>query len=186
MKRLQSWRSWLRVAPLAFLFSSQFWFDLPVQAQDGPTEYDLKAFVYQFLAYVTWPEGKAGQEPLVIGVVGANALANNLAALAADKDFTARPIEIRRLRSDADPRDLHVLFVAADRNDDSAALLRSAAQQAVLTITETQPRPADAMINFRIVDSKVRFEVGLGRVRASNMDISARLLGVALRVEELP
>ncbi|MDY6982600.1 MAG: YfiR family protein, partial [Pseudomonadota bacterium] len=148
---------------------------------------DLKAaFVYQFLAYVTWPPAKAQQEPLIIGVIGAGELANNLAALAADEAFASRPIEVLRLGSDDDPRGLHVLFVAEDESAASVALLREAADNGVLTITEANPRPADAMINFEIVDSKVRFEVALGRVRASGMDISARLLGVALRVVEGP
>lgn len=173
--------------PLAILLATQLWPDLPAYAQGGPSEYDLKAaFVYQFLAYVTWPAAKAAQEPLVIGVVGAGELANNLAALAADEAFASRPITILRLGSDDDPRGLHVLFVAANESAESAVLLREAADNGVLTITETNPRPADAMINFEVIDSKVRFEVALGRARASGMDISARLLGVALRVVEEP
>lgn len=187
MKRLQSWHGWLRVVPLAFLLTSQFWVELPAHAQGGPSEYDLKAaFIYQFLAYISWPAAKAEREPLLIGIVGAAEVANNLAALAADEGFAARPIEILRLDIDDDPRDLHVLFVADEYGADAAMLLRTAADNAVLTITETNPRPADAMINFEIIDSRVRFDIALGRARASGMDISARLLGVALRVEETP
>lgn len=187
MKRLQSWHGWLRVVPLAFLLSMQLWIDLPAHAQNGPSEYDLKAaFIYQFLAYVTWPSGKAEREPLLIGIVGAEEIANNLAALAAEEGFAARPIAVLRFDPAGDPRDLHVLFVAADRSAGVGELLRIAADNAVLTITESSPRPADSMINFEIIDSKVRFDVALGRARASGMDISARLLGVALRVEDTP
>ncbi|MGV3592650.1 MAG: YfiR family protein [Gammaproteobacteria bacterium] len=187
MTNLRFWHGWLRIVPLALLLTAPLWAETPAKAQSGPSEYDLKAaFVYQFLAYVTWPQSKPAEGPLIIGVVGAGELADNLAALAMERGFAARPIEIRRLSVDADPRDLHVLFVAATYGDEAGMLLRAAADAGVLTVTETLPRPPDAMINFEVVDNRVRFEVALGRARASGMDISARLLGVALRVVDVP
>ncbi|HEY0962896.1 MAG TPA: YfiR family protein [Pseudomonadales bacterium] len=187
MKHARFWHCWMRVVPMALLLTAPLWADTPAHAQSGPSEYDLKAaFVYQFLAYVTWPASKPPNGPLVIGVVGAGELADNLAALAAAGAAPVRPIDIRRLSVDADPRDLHVLFVADVFDDEADPLLRAAADAGVLTVTETLPRPPDAMINFEIVDNKVRFEVALGRARASGMDISARLLGVALRVVDTP
>lgn len=159
-----------------------------VRAQAGPSEYDLKAaFVYQFLAYVTWPDSpNPASGPLRIGVVGASELADNLAALASNQGASARAIEIRRLAPDADPRDLHVLFVAAGFSGAAAAQLQTAVDNAVLTVTEDLPRPSDSMINFEVIDSKVRFDVALGLARQSGLDVSARLLQVALRVLEQP
>ena len=187
MKRLRVPHGWLRLVLLAAMLTAQLWADMPVHAQAGPSEYDLKAaFVYQFLAYVTWPASKPPVGPFVIGVVGANELAGNLAALGAEAGPSARPIEIRRLSVDDDPRDLHVLFVAADRSAEADALISAAADAAVLTVTESLPRHADAMINFEIVENRVRFEVALGPVRASGLEVSARMLGVALRVVEAP
>jgi hypothetical protein len=155
-------------------------------AQGGPSEYDLKAaFVYQFLAYVSWPEAKTGNGPVVIGVLGANELAGNLTALARANDG-ARPIEVRMLAADADPRDLHVLFVAADAAAEAGSLLQGAATHAVLTITETVPRSPHSVINFEVIGGKVRFDVALGLAREGGMDISARLLQVALRVVDQP
>lgn len=187
MMNVRFWHGWLRIVPLLLLLTAPLWADTPAQAQSGPSEYDLKAaFVYQFLAYVTWPQSKPAEGPIIIGVVGAGELADNLAALAMERGFAARPIEIRRVSIDADPREFHVLFVAGTSDDDADRLLRAAADAAVLTVTETLPRPPDSMINFEVVDNRVRFEVALGRARASGMDISARLLGVALRVVDAP
>jgi hypothetical protein len=42
------------------------------------------------------------------------------------------------------------------------------------------------MINFEIIDNRVRFEVALGLARRSGLDISGRLLQVALRVVDEP
>lgn len=183
---LRSWRVSTRTLRLALLLAAQLLGEQAALAQGGPSEYDLKAaFLYQFLAYVTWPEAKAGDGAIVIGVLGASELASDLLALAS-RAPGQRPIEVRTVTRDTDPRDLHVLFVAAARADESAALLRNAAANAVLTVTEKLPRSPNSMINFEVIDSKVRFDVALGLVRANGMDISARLLQVALRVVEQP
>lgn len=183
MHRARSWRKAalsLLLAALALASSAAF--------AQAPSEYDLKAaFVYQFLSYVTWPERKLRADGrLLIGVVGAPELAENLAVLAREQTPAARMIEVRTLMPDGDARDLNVLFVAAEYQDAAAALLQAAALDAVLTITEGDPRPAGSIINFEIIDSKVRFDVALNLARQGGMDISARLLQVALRIVDAP
>lgn len=154
----------------------------------APSEYDLKAaFVYQFLSYVSWPGGVAtANDVLVVGVVGAPELGNNLAILAGDQAATSRPVDVRIVGPDVDVRDLDVLFVAASSAARTDALLQSAVENGVLTITETLPRPAHSVINFEVIDNRVRFDVALGLARQNGLDVSGRLLQVALRVIEAP
>jgi hypothetical protein len=180
------WPASTRLLSLALLLVMSLLAEESASAQGGLSEYDLKAaFVYQFLAYVTWPEAKPADGRVIIGVLGANELAGNLAALARETDGT-RVIEVRTLAADADPRDLHVLFVAADVAAEAAALLQSASANGVLTVTETVPRSPHSIINFEVIGGKVRFDVALDLARQNDMDISARLLQVALRVVEQP
>lgn len=176
----------VRLRSLALLLAIYLFASETTFAQPSPSEYDLKAaFVYQFLAYVTWPDAKTPDGPLVVGVLGASELAGNLSALASQTGGV-RPIEVRMLTPDSDPRDLHVLFVAADLAGESAVLLQTASANAVLTVTEALPRSPYSMINFEIIGSKVRFDIALDLARRNGMDISARLLQVALRVMEQP
>jgi hypothetical protein len=190
-----SWRkfhSWnvhsLRSISVTLLLTASLSAENSVRAQLDPSEYDLKAaFLYQFLAYVSWPEGKASDEgKVLIGVVGAPELADNLATLANNQPDSARAIEVRTLAPDADPGALHVVFVAADLNDEAEGLLRAATANAVLTITEDLPRPENSIINFEIIDDKVRFDIALGLARQSGLEISARLLQVASRIVDQP
>ena len=175
------------VAPMVLLIAAML-AESSALAQIAPSEYDLKAaFVYQFLTYVSWPESKAGANGvIVIGVVGAPELADNLATLSRNQEIDARLIEVRNLTPDGDPRSLHVLFVARNPNVETDVLLQAAVDNAVLTITEELPRPSNSIINFEIIDSKVRFDVALGLARRNGLDVSGRLLQVALRVLELP
>ena len=156
-------------------------------AQAAPSEDALKAaFVFQFLSYVTWPESKHGDGVLHIGVVGAEELADNLAMLSRNESADARAIKVHTVPLDGDPRDLHVLFVDAKTAGAVDALLQTALAGGVLTITESLPRPAHSVINFEIIGSKVRFDVALGLARQNGLDVSGRLLQVALRVIDAP
>lgn len=188
MKACFTWRFTARVVMAAVLLVVALIPEAPVQAQSGPSEYDLKAaFVFQFLAYVTWPESKSADgSPILIGIVGADELARNLTELAGTRGVGTRSMEIRRLGPDADPALLHLLFVADEYAANADELLRRAVASGVVTVTETLPRPPASVINFEIIDSRIRFDVALGLARANGMDVSARLLQVALRVMEQP
>lgn len=156
--------------------------------QDAPSEYALKAaFVYQFLSYVTWPDGNASADGRIhIGVVGAQELVDNLQTIAESPEGSLRMIDISRLELDGDARDLQVLFVGTAFTDGADLLLQGAVANAVLTVTEELPRPANSIINFEIIDNRVRFDIDLALAREHGMDISARLLQVALRVLDQP
>lgn len=158
-------------------------------AQIQASEYDLKAaFLYQFTSYVSWPEDALDPDAaLLFGVVGAPELADNLARLANAPNGEGRSIEVRRMNAGDDPAGLHVLFVAGRQSRAAATMLQAAQQHAVLTVTEDDaPRPQYSVINFEILDGKVRFDISLDNARASDLTISARLLQVALRVLGAP
>lgn len=165
---------------------------LPAAAysQYQASEYDLKAaFLVQFTSYVTWPDGRRNDPsvPLRFGIVGAPELADNLTAMVGTPALAGRAIEVRRLNEDDNPSGLHVLFVAGEGGPSAELLLDRALDQAVLTVTE-QPEPTSpvSVINFEVLDGKVRFEVSLAAAQQGALSISARLLQVAARVTGEP
>lgn len=179
-----------RLLPLVLALGMAVLSGTEALGQFQASEYDLKAaFLFQFTSYITWPEGLRNDPtaPLLFGVVGAPELADNLAAMAGTQNLNGRPIEVRRMGEDDSPAGLHVLFVAGDRNRSADALLREAIDEAVLTVTEHDARRSpDSVINFQIVDGKVRFDVSLDAAQEGGLSISARLLQVALRVTGAP
>jgi hypothetical protein len=177
-----------RAAALALLLGMGVLVQEPAFAQLAPSEYDLKAaFIYQFLSYISWPETKAGTDDvLLIGVVGAPELADNLSMLAGNQSDDARAIEVRKLLPEGDARALHILFVDVEATAQARVLLQSAVSNGVVTITEQLPRPADSIINFEVIGGKVRFDIALGLARQHGVDVSGRLLQVALRVIDSP
>ncbi len=153
------------------------------------SEYDLKtAFLYQFTLYVEWPAERLGatNEPLVFGVVGADEMANNLQQLTAS-NVQGHPIEVRELAPGADVSDLHVLFVTKEQEANSAGMLRAAVANSVLAVTENASGlPQNSVINFALVDGKVRFDVSLTNAQTADLEISSRLLQIARSVAGQP
>ena len=153
---------------------------------DGTAEYQVKAaFVCKFGNYVDWPPqtlGAAG-EPFRIGVLASSAVAEDFRRTAAAASVAGRPVEVRRLVRGEVPDGLHVVFVSRAMASHAGEVIAAAQGRPVLTVTELDPGGTTGMINFVVVDDKVRFDVLLPPATQSGLKISVRLLSVARRVE---
>ena len=156
------------------------------QSEVQASEYRVKAaFLYKFGAYIEWPDGsfQRPDSPLVIGVLGADALAEELAQIVAGRNVNGRPVSVRKLRAGGSIEGLHILFVGRGDGGRLAEILASAKGRPLLTVTESeQALELGSMINFVLVDDKVRFDVSLLPADLGSVKISARLLAVARKV----
>nr|WP_229506528.1 YfiR family protein [Massilia sp. BJB1822] len=143
------------------------------------------AFLYKFLGYVEFPSADAGA-PLTVGVVDADDVAAELGRITAGRTVSNRVIAVRTLNEGDALAGLNILFVGAD-TDKPAQWLRAAQQHSVLGISETDSGlQQGAVINFRVVDERVRFEVSLPAAEKSNLKLSSRLLSVAYQIQKGP
>lgn len=143
------------------------------------------AFLYKFLGYADFPAGSFADAttPVSIGVVGADDMAVELTRIAAGRLVAGRMITVRALREQDLAQPLHVLFVAGQDDARAARLLRAANAQ--LTVTECDGGlRSGSVINFTIVDDRVRFDVSLDAAEKNNVKLSSRLLTVANRVQK--
>jgi len=151
-------------------------------AQDdlGPDELHVKAaFLYKFTSYVDWPEGAfAGADgPFLVGVQGADALYGELGQLVASRKVHERAVLVRRLVPGESTAGLHMLFAGR------GSALRAEPGRPVLVVTEAEGEmPLGSMINFRLVERRVRFDIALDAVETAGLRMSSRLLAVARRV----
>jgi len=151
------------------------------QAQPA-TEHAVKAaFLFKFAGYVEWP-APAPQpgEPFVIGTMGADEVASELARMLPGRSIEGRPVVVRTVREGESLRGLNVLFIGRGEPNPRPAI-RAAQQHGVLTVTETGLE-AGAAINFVMTESRVGFEVSLDSVERAGHRISSRMLAVARRV----
>ena len=78
---------------------------------------------------------------------------------------------------------MQILFIGGSDAGRLSDILASTKGRPVLTVTESEDTFAlGSMINFVIVDDKVRFDVALREAELANLKVSARLLSVARKV----
>ena len=153
------------------------------QADTEALEYRVKAaFVCKFAGYVEWPAQlfAARDSPIVIGVLAADPGADELVRTAAGLSADGRPLVVRKLRRGEALSGVHLVYVARSEEARLAETLAAAKGQPVLLVTESSQATAlGSMINFVVVNDKVRFDIAPQAAELSGLRISARLLGVA-------
>ncbi|SFD09863.1 YfiR family protein [Massilia yuzhufengensis] len=144
------------------------------------------AFLFKFLGYAEFPPHAFADAsgPLTIAVVGSDEMAGELARIAAGRSIAGRPIAVRLVRDTELAAPVHLLFVSGVDAERAGRVLR-AAPAAYLTVTECEGGLRyGSVINFRIVDERVRFDVSLDAAEKKSVKLSSRLLTVANRVQK--
>ncbi len=143
------------------------------------------AFLYKFLSFITWPERvmpPAG-EPLVIGVMGAPDIADELGATLAGRTAQGRPVVARAVAPGEQPAGVHMLFIDRTQQHRLRAEARAARETSTLPVSEVDGAlDYGVVVNFVTVDGRVRFEVSIDNAQESGITISSRLLALAYRV----
>ncbi len=145
-------------------------------------EYAVKgAYLTKFGLYVEWPPGvfAAPASPLVLCVVGDDPFGAALDTAAGREQVDGHPLQLRRLKSLTREAGCHVAYIGAAEAARGAEPLRG-----VLTVGEA--RGGGGVISFVIKDSRVRFTVDDEAAARNGLQISSKLLNMALSVKPRP
>lgn len=151
------------------------------------TESGVKAaYLFRFAGYVEWPEQafSGPDAPLVIGVMGAEDVAADLASIAAGRRINGRSVEVRRPLNDGEGlRGVHLLFVGRELSGRLPSIVRIAQSAGALIVADSERGlEAGSAINFVPLGDRIGFEVSLEAAERSGHKISSRMLAVARRV----
>lgn len=161
---------------------------LPGQTQ--PTaqgeEHEVKAaFLYRFATYVDWPETAIGapDAAFTFGVLGARSVAEALGQAIEGRQIGERRVAVRELRPGEPLAGVQVLFIGRDEGPGPNLLAAWLRRAPVLVVTESEGAlERGSMINFVIVERRVRFEIAQDVAERHGLRLSSRLLAVALKV----
>jgi hypothetical protein len=181
--RCPRWLQWLIWLPLLASLS------LGAMA-DGHSDLERQikaAMLYKFLGYVEWPEDAltTPDSPYVIAVAGAADMAAELRHITRDRTINERPILVRKVTSKSNLSRVHLLFIGDDYSDAlHARLINMAREHSMVTVTEIdRGLSLGSVINFRLINDRIGFDISLANAIAHKVKLSARLLGVASYVE---
>ena len=141
------------------------------------------AFLYKFTKYIQWPGGEPAEE-FKIAVLGESGIAEPLQELARETPAEGRKIRTELLGSVEDIDRCHILFISASEKARLPEILKKTEGRNVLTVGESQGLAARGVVlNFVVVDGRLRFEINRRAAARAGVQISSELLKLAILVE---
>jgi hypothetical protein len=161
---------------------------LMVPLQGQVDEYEVKAFfLFNFAKYVEWPAAsfKSGADPIAVCILGENPFGGALERAIAGKLVGGHPFVLRQIATAQQTVSCHILFVGSAERKRFRSIATSLKDSGVLTVGEFQGFTSDGgVINFKLDEGKVRFEINLEAAERANLHISSKLLTLAQGVKK--
>jgi uncharacterized protein DUF4154 len=153
-------------------------------AQEPHSEYEVKAaFLFNFAKFVDWPPKAFADtnSPIVLGILGKNVFGNDLEKTIRDRKVNDHEFQFKILTSAADATNCHIVFISPSEKANFSKIIGSLHNASVLTVSETDGFiQAGGMINFKIEDAKIRFEISDEAAKKAGLKISSKLLSLAV------
>ncbi len=138
------------------------------------------AFVFNLTKYVSWPSTR---DRLVIGVIGSSNMATVLKRVLDGKASDGRQISVILHNPEADLNECDVLYVADLPSATMRSVLSRVSGRAVLTVGDSdQFVRGGGMVALVRSGDQIEIEVNLPELRSRHLDMSSRLLKLAVLV----
>lgn len=176
---------------LAFLWPASFSY-CQQSNETVPQEYTLEAiYLYNFLQFVHWPEGKCKPEGEVreIAVIGDSPIGESLVALKDElKRTKSTEITIRFYGPYVEGMDLsgcRLLFISKSEMKNIGRIMASIKDEAVLTVSDAEDCiNQGCMIALLSRMNKMRWAVNRKPAERAGLQLNSRLLAMAVNIIE--
>ena len=154
-------------------------------------EYDLKAvFLCRFALFVEWPTNAFpdAETPITIGVLGSDPFGKSLDEAVRNEIVQSRKLVVESYSSVesiinlADEKNIicHILFVSQSESGKLGRIFAGLKGRHILTVGESDRFcQSGGIIQFVIVENKIRFIINQDAAKAAKIKLSATLLDLA-------
>jgi hypothetical protein len=157
------------------------------QTKPATDEDEVKAvFLFNFAQFVEWPPEafQTADSPIVIGLLGRDPFGVYLEKTIENEIVNGHPLVVERYSSVKQIQSCHILFINPGRTVKIESVLRSLKNKNILTVSNAADfTNQGGMIRFFNEDEKIKLEINLNAVKASNITISSKLLQLSEIVE---
>ncbi len=157
----------------------------PVHANSELERKVKAAFVYNFAKFVAWPAATNNSSARFnICVAGHTALGDVISQSLENRTINSRKIHISDIGNSVEQLDnCQILYLNGSNSPDLGRLLAVARRKPILTIGENENFTSEGgIIQFLLVDGKVRFSINQTAADSAGLAISAKLLEVSYKV----
>ena len=138
------------------------------------------AYVFNLTKYVTWPDPR---QKLNVGVIGESGMGSVLRSVLDSKSSDGRLITVAMGTGDTPPSDCDVLYVSGLAPAATKSVLDKTSGKPVLTVGDSDRFVRNGgMIALVRSGDQMQIEVNLAALRSRHLDVSSRLLGIAVIV----
>jgi hypothetical protein len=152
----------------------------PAGGSDVAADIAVKAaFLYNFAKFTEWP-ALPPSGPIVLCVVGDDAIANALVETVKGQNISGHSLEVSRPQDSSSWRSCHLLFIADAETRKSAGGLAGIKTLPVLTVSDGKDfSQAGGIIELFVESGRMRFTINMDAAEGSGLRLSSRLLGLA-------
>ncbi len=138
------------------------------------------SFIANFMRYMKWPNQESFKT-FTIGVYGKNqAIFNELTKTVQGKNVGLAKISVVEVETSEDIKKCQMVFVPTGRANKAKKLINGLGNSSIMTITEEQNFVPDfAIVNFKIKDSKLTFQLNSEVAKQKKISVSSRLAQMA-------
>ena len=137
-------------------------------------------YVYNFVKYIQWPNVS---NELIIGVSGGNpAIMEAFEKMAISKTSPELKLTVRKVQSPGDASACHILYIP-EAESSKVPVFASRTEGSRLILTEGSGMlQKGGMINFVMVDRKLRFEIDQVALENAGLKVSSQLVMMAVQM----
>lgn len=136
-------------------------------------------FIYNFLRQIEWPASSIGDK-YVIGILGESSIYDYLKKYTADRMVSNKSIEVVKYSSVDQISKCQVLFITYGKSSLTSTI--SQKYKGILLIGEKSGTlNQGAIIEFTVVDGKLRYKINEGNAKAQQLYISSSIVNMALK-----
>ncbi|HJP99485.1 MAG TPA: YfiR family protein [Rhodanobacteraceae bacterium] len=150
-------------------------------------EYAVKAtYLYKMAPFVNWPPHTftSPDAPFEICVLGRDPFQGFLERQVAGRGLGSHPFKVRQLDGTTSGADCQIVFIGYSGPGEIREALRAFDGKPVLTVTDSGAVDSSGSIVQFVMDSgHVRFEVDNAAAERNHLEISSKLLSLALAVK---
>lgn len=149
------------------------------------SRYEVQAaFIHKFIKFIEWPEDAlpTGSNVIVVGIIGKGPMVNALNNIKG-KEVKGLKIVVRKVSELHELEHCNILFISPSEEKRNTEILNTVKGSNILTIGQRKGfARKGVIINFVVVDNKIRFEINLNAGEGAGLRISSKLLSLATEV----
>lgn len=137
--------------------------------------------MFNFIKYVQWPE--EGSNEFVIGIVGNADILNTMNTYYKGNKIGNKTLVVRKIQSPSDADGCHVVFIDKTKSGEFDSYKNRVSGKSTLVITDKNGLgERGSGINFKVVNSKLKFELNQKAIEGANLKVANSLSSMAILI----